>query len=545
MCDIASKSLVSVFIAGAFILALPTILFGQICLNDDDVNRLIAQTKKAQNVTENKDLKREILKLREEAQKFHQKRVEQAYNPKFSQKEILEKEAKQAGRFCQIIKEYGWLNERLVGTEGTTAASWLLISIAPFELQRTVLPLISMEVDRGDFKRENFAMLVDKLLLRVGRKQLFGTQAEVIDGIITLFPIEREKTVDQRRNKYNLLPLAEYLKNLEIVYRMPLIKSPLVLKDSQDIFAGRLPTQTLNSILKEEKVDEEVIRVETNLVNLNVSVISKNPKANVKTLAKKDFMVFENGSEQSIEFFAETEVPFDLVLLLDLSGSTSGKRDLIRKSTTKFIESARPADRIAVVTFTSITKVVSPLTQDRNALLQSVAKIDETGGSNVWDALHFALTEMFETGNSSRRKAIVLMTDGMDISFFMGFRNNPQVSFSDLVDTIRRDDTIILPIYLDTESSADKYSLNRREYTQARRTLALFAEESGGYSYSARRVEDLEGVYEQVINDLGLVYSIGYKPTNEKRDGTWRNVTIQIPNRPDLSFRTRRGYYAN
>jgi hypothetical protein len=73
----------------------------------------------------------------------------------------------------------------------------------------------------------------------------------------------------------------------------------------------------------------------------------------------------------------------------------------------------------------------------------------------------------------------------------------------------------------------------------------LLADESGGLYYRAKKIEDLEGVYGQVIEDLGKVYSLGYKPVNDKRDGRWRTVKIQLPNLPDLSARTRPGYYAN
>jgi hypothetical protein len=82
-------------------------------------------------------------------------------------------------------------------------------------------------------------------------------------------------------------------------------------------------------------------------------------------------------------------------------------------------------------------------------------------------------------------------------------------------------------------------------YENARRTLALLAQESGAPYYTARKIGDLNGVYDQVINDLGKVYSLGYKPTNEKRDGSWRAVVVQILKRPDVSARFRPGYYAN
>lgn len=81
-------------------------------------------------------------------------------------------------------------------------------------------------------------------------------------------------------------------------------------------------------------------------------------------------------------------------------------------------------------------------------------------------------------------------------------------------------------------------------YALARQQLGQIAVESGGLLYHARKVEDLKGVYEQVIRDLGMVYSIGYQPKNRQRDGSWRNISVRLVNRPDLFARTRRGYYA-
>jgi VWFA-related protein len=84
----------------------------------------------------------------------------------------------------------------------------------------------------------------------------------------------------------------------------------------------------------------------------------------------------------------------------------------------------------------------------------------------------------------------------------------------------------------------------KQEYENARRTMNLMAAESGGSYYQARKLADLNGVYEQVINDLGKVYSLGYKSTNSARDSSWRSVQISIVNRPDLVTHARPGYYA-
>jgi VWFA-related protein len=112
----------------------------------------------------------------------------------------------------------------------------------------------------------------------------------------------------------------------------------------------------------------------------------------------------------------------------------------------------------------------------------------------------------------------------------------------ELLETVRMGDTTIIPIYLDTETRSDTWM--RKAYRTARRTLSMIAEESGGQVYEAKRIEDLNGVYEKVIKDLGKVYSLGYQSSNEVRDGGWRKITVTLPNHPNISVRTRPGYYA-
>jgi len=124
-----------------------------------------------------------------------------------------------------------------------------------------------------------------------------------------------------------------------------------------------LTCQCVSSTTQAQAPDStDTIRIDSDLVNLNVSVLSKTPVQGVAPLQQKEFAVFENGAPQEVSFFASAEAPFDLVLLLDLSGSTAKKIDLIRKSSKRFVEAARPGDRIAIVTFAAEVQVVSPLT---------------------------------------------------------------------------------------------------------------------------------------------------------------------------------------
>ena len=279
-------------------------------------------------------------------------------------------------------------------------------------------------------------------------------------------------------------------------------------------------------------------------MSLNVSVFNNKLKTFAGSLTKEDFRVVENDQEQTVNYFASTDVPFDLVLLVDLSGSTKDKRDLIMKSTLRFIEAARPSDRLAIVTFSDIPNIISPLTLDRAELAASVAKMEGQGGSHVWDAVKFTLDNVIGPKTLERRRAVVLMSDGVDGAFMrIGQMHGSKTTFADLVEQVRQTDALMVPIYLDTEEKYGSASI-KEAYENARRALNLLAQESGGSYYRARKLSDLNGVYEQVINDLGKVYSLGYKPTNTTRDGSWRWVQVSIVNRTDLVARTRPGYYA-
>jgi len=291
----------------------------------------------------------------------------------------------------------------------------------------------------------------------------------------------------------------------------------------------------------------ETIRIDTDLVNLKVSVFNRNRLQPAATLEQKDFAVLENGSPQEISFFASAETPFDLVLLLDLSGSTADKIDLIRKSAKRFVDAARPEDRIAIVTFTADMQLVSPLTLDRKALKNSIDNIEKpTGGTNFWDALQFVLRHVVgQSRAEDRRSAVVVMTDGVDNALPDVLGEGSHITFDDLMQVVRNSDSIVLPIYLDTEREANYHGTPRSAYVLARQQLAVLASESGNTVYQARKIKDLDGVYEQVIRDLSTVYSIGYRPANRINDGSWRAISVQLVGHPELAARAKHGYYAN
>lgn len=288
----------------------------------------------------------------------------------------------------------------------------------------------------------------------------------------------------------------------------------------------------------------DILRIDSDLVNLQVSVLGQDPLKPPNFLQQRDFVVIDDGTPQEITFFATADAPFDLVLLLDLSGSTSKKLKMIRKSAKRFVEACRPNDRIAVITFAEDLEVVSPLTSDHKTLIRDIDDMERlSSGTNFWDALRFVHEKIVNP--SARRTAIVMMTDGVDNALPDVPGPGSQTTFEDLVSLAQRSDALTFPIYLDTElEEVKKQHAPADAYVSAKAQLAQLAEISGTRLRKASRLEDLETIYKQIITDLGTVYSIGYRPANIARDGKWHQVVVNLVDRPELSARTRSGYFA-
>jgi len=516
------------------------------CLTADDVKKMQAQLSSPQPVTLSKKLRDELLQLGKKDYERVQRAISERKTDDLADR-LRDARDRNADSLCLILKEYGWPTKEIAGEDGAGIAFLLLRNTSAARMQAALLPVIIAATSRGEIDLRDFASYIDRVRLNAGLKQLFGTQATIRDGFLVMFPIQDESLVDARRKQYQLPPLADYQRTLELNYRLPLIKTTGALTNLFTNSQQRsIDKATSAGLLENQDIGEgDVLRVETNLVSLYVSAFSTKLQAHVATLEQKDFLVTEDGTAQAVSFFAATDVPFDLVLLIDLSGSTSGKRKLIRQTTLHFIEAARPGDRLAIVTFTDTPTIVSTLTEDRAKLIEAVKNIGGTGASYVWDALKFTLDQVIGAKTLERRRAVVFMTDGVDNALGGGGLGS-SISFADLVEAVRRSDALIVPIYLDTEhDERGAWDSTGRVYINARRTLELLADESGGLYYKAKKIEDLNGIYDQVIQDLGKVYSLGYRSSRPQRDGTWRTVKVEIANRPDLKTRTRPGYYAN
>ena len=290
----------------------------------------------------------------------------------------------------------------------------------------------------------------------------------------------------------------------------------------------------------------ETIRIDSDLVDLKVSVLGAPANTPPPLLEPKDFIVVEDGVPQEIAFFQAADTPFDLVLLLDLSGSNSKNLKMSRNSAKRFVDAARDVDRIALVTFTDRPALYSSFTLDRRKLKKTIDEMDEAiGGTNFWDSMEWVLRALIPQASGSRRSAIVVMTDGIDNALPDVPGPGSRLPFDGLIERIRNSESIVFPIYLDTEEeNVKRHHVPREAYALAREQLGQMASVCGTPLYRAARLSDLDAVYAQVVRDLSTVYSIGYRPTNKTLDGKWRSVEVQLMNRSDLFARTKRGYYA-
>jgi VWFA-related protein len=293
-----------------------------------------------------------------------------------------------------------------------------------------------------------------------------------------------------------------------------------------------------------QPADEESIVLNSSLVNLHVTVFNRSGAA-IGNLKKEDFKVYENNQPQEVDFFAPTSAPFNLVLLLDLSGSIQDKLDVVKSAALKFLDVIGPQDKVAVVTFTNEIRVISQLSSNRDLVRKRIKEIDRSdGGTAFYEAMWFSLMDTLK-GMRGQRNAIVVMTDGVDSSLDRFSPAPSRVSFNQLARRLEETDVIVFPIYMDTEfEEVFKRGRNTSEaYAIARSQLERIAELTGGRMYQAEQVNDLSGVYKQVGAALRTVYSVGYYSTKPERDGTYRRVRISV-GKPDAAVRTRRGYYA-
>jgi VWFA-related protein len=315
--------------------------------------------------------------------------------------------------------------------------------------------------------------------------------------------------------------------------------------------AGKKPNAAAGTPAKpdtgpEEISEGDVIRVDTELVGVNVSVVDRGTNRGVNGLTKNDFQLFENNAPQQIAHFESASAPFNLALLIDLSGSTASVVELIKSAALHFVDAARPFDRIGVITFAGGQVVVSPLTSDHEALHQRIRAIQKPEGSTkLYDSVAFAIDEVFRESKDSRRNAIVVISDGLDSVLPNVTGEGSTLSYDEMIRRAKEFDGIIYTIWTDTQSyePLSPLDIQQETFDLAHDQMKDLADAGGGGFYECEKLADLAGAYDRVVADLGTLYTLAYRPTNKVRDGSWRTIRVTV-NRANTVARGKRGYFA-
>jgi Ca-activated chloride channel family protein len=274
------------------------------------------------------------------------------------------------------------------------------------------------------------------------------------------------------------------------------------------------------------------------LVSLNVTVTDGGKF--VSGLQLSDFVIYEDGVKQDVQFFESSAVPVDLIVLIDTSSSMSDRMDVVHEAATGFLNTLRPVDRGAVVTFADAVDVRQPLTSDRAQLAAAIRGTRAHGSTALYNAVYIALKQFGQTASGSaqvRRQAIVVLSDGEDTSSLIGLQ--------DVMAVARRTGVNIYTVSLQSKQpSVHLAGPAGRRFDSAEDAMKTMARETGALAFFPDAAQ-LNRVYTTIAAEVANQYSIGYVPANVHTDGGFRHVIVQIITRPGLYPRTRTGYTAD
>ena len=305
--------------------------------------------------------------------------------------------------------------------------------------------------------------------------------------------------------------------------------------------------------------DDTPISVDSSIVRLNVGVADRKGRP-ITDLTRENFTIFEDDVKQNIQRFEPVIAPFSVVMILDMSGSTLGFRETIRQSAFRFVDALAPEDRVAVVEFYDKVNWRNDFTTDRKVIGNSINVANGRGKTQLYRALDLALNKL--AGEGKRRKAIIVLTDGVDTALRDTDRDFLQkIGDKDMLTALKPETNdnlnrvlnkadvqgvTIYPLALptgDPSKLADPTPIQVAMYNAARSRLKILADRTGGTLNAINRLEEMGRLYASVAAELRTLYTIEYQSTNEKRDGKWRTIKIAVDN-TELISKTRQGYFA-
>ena len=240
----------------------------------------------------------------------------------------------------------------------------------------------------------------------------------------------------------------------------------------------------------------------------------------VTKLTGTDFAVVEDGIPQKVDVVSHEALPAIFAILIDSSHSMHRHIEYVRDGVRRLIDFLRPADQVLVAPFSQHLEAITGPTSDRKTVLEAIGHVKATGGTAILDSL----VEVVQKVPGNGRQAVVLVTDGYD--------EDSVTSIDDAIAAVKAAQVTVYVIGIGGVAGVSR---------KGERMLRRLASETGGRTFLPRE-DALATVHEYLAADVQNRYLVTYTPTNQKRDGTWRAVTLKT--NPNYTVRTRAGYTA-
>jgi VWFA-related protein len=315
--------------------------------------------------------------------------------------------------------------------------------------------------------------------------------------------------------------------------------------------------ETLPTDNPENESDDELIKIESALITVPVAVYNRSG-IYVPGLSKDNFKIFENGQEQEIAYFGVDDKPFTVLMVLDLSGSTTYKIEDIRAAARAFVDQLKPQDSVMVISFDERVSVLTDVTTDRQKIYKAINRTNFGGGTSLYDAVETSLGKRLR--KIEGRKAIVLFTDGVDTTSFHS-------SYESTLRDADEADALIFPIYYNTFLNVRGISTGEgpmtstptlgmpggmggripkgaraEDYARGRQYLDDLATLTGGRVFRPETTPGgLNAAFEGIAEELRTQYNIGYYPVEVGKNGERKEIRVRV-NRPNLAIRARDSY---
>ncbi|HSK70907.1 MAG TPA: VWA domain-containing protein [Pyrinomonadaceae bacterium] len=297
------------------------------------------------------------------------------------------------------------------------------------------------------------------------------------------------------------------------------------------IFAFPQETQPTPPPIVEDD-DKEPVKIQTDLVTLTLTVTDIYGRY-VSGLTKDAFTVFDDGNEQEITFFSDSDAPVSIGILFDVSGSMSGEKiGKARKALERFINTSHPNDEYFLIAFNSRAQLLLDRTRDGEAVLRKLTLVEPRKNTALYDAVYLGTERV--TRGAHQKKAILIISDGQD--------NASRYNFKEVRRLMKESDVTIYSVgIMDGRDSGSMTGMQGQAY------LDELSGVTGGKSFYPQTDVELDEIFERIALELRHQYSIGYTPKNFQPNGEWHKVKVKVkPPRglPRLTVRNREGYYA-